>query len=123
MRAQRKAIIALVVALGPSLAPVGIGSQREALAGSALRVQQAGGTITITDLTYDPAELAVKVGETITIINNDDTIHSVTARDGTFDVDVPPKGRATLTVPKAGSFPYSCAYHSGLHNPATISAS
>lgn len=112
-----------MAAMGLSFTAVVIGSQYEAGATPALKVQQASATITITDLTYDPAELAVKVGETITITNNDDAIHSVTARDGTFGVDVPAKGSATVTVPKEGSFPYSCTYHAGLHNPATINAS
>ena len=30
---------------------------------------------------------------------------------------------ATLTVAKAGSFPYYCTYHANEHNPATIKAS
>jgi plastocyanin len=36
---------------------------------------------------------------------------------------VPAKGNATVTVSKAGSFPYECTLHPGQHNPASIKAS
>jgi plastocyanin len=49
--------------------------------------------------------------------------HTVTAEDGSFDVTVPAKGNATVTVPSAGSFPYTCSLHPGQHNPAKINAS
>ena len=65
----------------------------------------------------------MKVGQKITVTNNDTTPHTVTARDGSFNADVPPNGTATLTVAKAGSFPYYCTYHANEHNPATIKAS
>jgi plastocyanin len=38
-------------------------------------------------------------------------------------VTVPAKGNATVTVPKAGNFPYTCTLHPGQHNPASINAS
>ena len=85
-----------------------------------VEAQQTGPTITITDFIYSPAELSVKVGEPVTITNRDAFSHTVTAKDGTFDLDVPANGTLTLTVDKAGSMPYSCTYHPGQHNPATI---
>lgn len=109
----------LVVALGLSLAAVGVAPGGEATA----QAQEAGG-ITIDQFQYNPAELAAKVGQAVTITNNDDTPHTVTAKDGAFDVTVPARGTATVTVPKAGSFPYTCTLHpGGQHNPASINAS
>jgi len=67
--------------------------------------------------------IAAKVGQPITVTNNDGFNHTVTAKDGTFNVDVPGNGSVTLTVPTAGSFPYSCTYHPGQHNPASINVS
>jgi len=63
------------------------------------------------------------VGDTVTFTNNDGFVHSVTADDGSFNVDVPGKGSVTVTLPTAGSFPYNCVYHPGQHNPATITVS
>ena len=92
-------------------------------AASPLRAQQAGPAVTIKDFMYNPAELAAKRGQPITITNNDGFVHSVTAKDGSFAIDVPANGTVTLTIPKAGSFPYSCTYHPGQHNPASFNVS
>ena len=109
--------LGLVAAAGSSLVAVGVASPRGATA------NPAGGTITIDQFQYNPAELTTAVGQPITVTNNDDFPHTVTAQDGAFDVTVPAKGNATVTVPTAGSFPYACTFHPGQHNPASITAS
>ena len=97
---------------------------------TAVEVQQGNPTITITvqpadpQYIYNPAELNAKVGQPITVTNDDPNgVHSVTAEDRTFNVDVPPKSSVTFTVPKAGSFVYYCTYHPAQHNPASINVS
>ena len=85
-------------------------------------------TITITNqglnYTYSPAQLNAKVGQAITITNKDPNgVHSVTAKDRSFSVDVPANSSVTLKVSKAGSYPYYCTYHPDLHNPATLTIS
>jgi plastocyanin len=107
----------LVVALGLSFTAVGVAPGGEGTA----QAQAAG--ITIDQFQYNPAELAAKAGQAITITNNDDVPHTVTADDGSFDVTVPAKGTGNVTVPKAGKFPYTCTLHAGQHNPASINAS
>lgn len=107
----------LVVALGLAFVAVGVAPSGERAANA------EGGGITIESFQYNPAELAAKAGQAITITNNDDMPHTVTAKDGSFDTQVPAKGTATVTVSKAGSFPYDCTLHPGQHNPASIKAS
>ncbi|HYH48961.1 MAG TPA: cupredoxin domain-containing protein [Acidimicrobiia bacterium] len=107
--------VGVVAALGLSFAGVTPGQEQTA--------QAQASAITIDQFQYNPAELAAKVGQPITITNNDDFPHTVTAKDGAFDVTVPAKGSATVTVPKAGNFPYTCTLHPGQHNPASINAS
>ena len=92
--------------------------------------QQAGPTITIENkggnppYEFSPAQLDAKVGQDITVTNNDPNgVHSVTAQDRSFSVDAPPKSSVTLTVKKAGNYPYFCQYHSDAHNPASINVS
>ena len=85
--------------------------------------EAAGPTITIKEFMYNPADISAKVGQPITVTNDDGFNHTVTAKDGTFNIDVPGKGTVTLTVSKAGVFPYMCTYHPGSHNPATINVS
>jgi plastocyanin len=117
MRVLPKLTITLLAVLGLSVTAVSVAP------GPRAGAQAAGATITIKDFQYDPADLAVKVGETITVTNNDVTPHTVTADDGSFNADVPANGTATLTVPAAGSFPYHCTYHTDGHNKAKITAS
>jgi len=92
--------------------------------------QQAGPTITIDNTggnppyQFSPAQLEAKVGQAITVTNNDSNgVHNVTAQDRSFSVDVPPKSSVTLTVTKAGNYPYYCQYHTDAHNAASINAS
>jgi plastocyanin len=130
MRATTKLSIALVALAGLCVTAIGAIHQNEAGATTAIRVQQTNPTITITPqpasppYTYNPAQLNAKVGQPITVTNNDPNgVHSVTAKDRSFSVDVPPKSSVTLTVQKAGSFPYHCTYHADEHNPASINVS
>ncbi|MGH9009563.1 MAG: cupredoxin domain-containing protein [Acidimicrobiia bacterium] len=92
--------------------------------------QQGDPTITIENTgadppyTFGPAQLDAKVGQPITVTNNDPNgDHSVTAEDRTFNVDVPPKSSVTFTVSKAGNYAYICVYHTDAHNPASLNVS
>ena len=116
--------------LGIALAALALVSQVGALATPAVNAQEAGPTITIENTgsdppyTYNPAQLEAKVGQAITVTNNDSNgVHSVTAKDHTFNVDVPPKSSATFTVSKAGTYDYACQYHSDAHNAASLNVS
>jgi plastocyanin len=117
MRVFTKLTIGLLAITGLSVTVVGVAPSQRAGA------QAAGPAITINDFQYDPADLAVKVGDTITVTNNDVTPHTVTAKDGSFNADVPANGTATFTVSAAGSFPYYCTYHNSGHNEAKVTAS
>jgi len=115
MRTLTKLTIGLVAVLGLALTAVGVASDVPAGA------QTGGKTIDIKDFTNNPGQLNVKVGESITIKNEDQAPHTVTAKDGSFNAEVPPGGTATLTVTKAGNHPYDCTYHPGQHKPGNTS--
>jgi plastocyanin len=92
--------------------------------------QQSNPTITIDNTgadppySFSPAQLDAKAGQPITVTNNDPNgVHSVTAKDRSFNVDVPPKSSVTLTVSKAGKYDYICQYHTDAHNPASLTVS
>ena len=128
MSATTKLAITVAAIAGLSFTAVGIVSHDEARAAPALNVAPSNPTITITNqginYVYSPAHLAAKVGQTITITNKDPNgIHSVTANDRSFSVDVPANGSVTLTVSKAGNYPYYCQYHPDAHNPASLTIS
>ena len=67
--------------------------------------------ITMENLVISPAEVSVKVGDTIEWINKDVFAHTATARNGDFDVTTPPKKTVTSILKKAGSVEYYCRYH------------
>jgi len=67
--------------------------------------------ITMQDLVIAPAEVSARVGDTIEWINKDVFAHTATARNGDFDVTMPPKKTVTSVVKKAGTVEYYCRYH------------
>jgi len=68
-------------------------------------------TVTVANLTFEPAEVKAKVGDTIRWVNKDVLTHSATARDKSFDVIQPPGKTVSQTLTRAGSFDYYCKYH------------
>jgi plastocyanin len=65
-------------------------------------------TVTIQNFIYHPARFTVSPGATITIINDDQVIHTLTADGGTFNSgDVTNGVPATFQAPKQpGTYPF-----------------
>jgi plastocyanin len=130
MPTTTKLTVAVVAIAGLCFTAIGLVSRDEARATPAVHVQQANPTITITNeggdppYIYSPAQVQAKAGQAITITNKDPNgVHSVTAKDRSFSVDVPPNQSVTLKVTKPGTYPYYCTYHTDAHNPATLTIS
>ena len=67
--------------------------------------------ITMENLVISPAEASAKVGDTIEWINKDIFAHTATARNGDWDVTMPPNNTVTSVVKKAGTVEYYCRFH------------
>jgi plastocyanin len=67
--------------------------------------------ITMENLVIAPAQASAKVGDTIELINKDIFAHTATARNGDFDVMMPPKKTVTYVLKKAGTIEYYCRFH------------
>jgi len=67
--------------------------------------------IVMENLVVSPAAASAKVGDTIEWVNKDILAHTATARNGDFDVTIPPKQTATLVLKKAGDVAYYCRFH------------
>jgi plastocyanin len=67
--------------------------------------------IVMQDLVFAPAEVSAKVGDTIEWVNKDVFAHTATARNGDFDVNLPPKKTVTSVLNKAGTVEYYCRFH------------
>jgi len=76
--------------------------------------------ITMENLVIAPAEATAKVGDTIEWINKDVFAHTATARNGDFDVTMPPKRAVTSVLKKAGTMEYYCRYHPNMKAVLTV---
>jgi plastocyanin len=79
----------------------------------------AGAALAIQGFAF--GSVTAKAGEVITVTNGDSAKHTVTADDGSFSVDVPASGTATLTVAKAGTYKIHCQIHSKMTGSITVS--
>lgn len=83
--------------------------------------QATGATITIKGFAFSPTPLKAKAGDTITVTNLDNTNHSVTADDNSFDTNPFSSGSKTFTVPTAGTFKFHCKIHSTMTGEIDVS--
>ncbi|MFJ6328653.1 MULTISPECIES: amicyanin [unclassified Rhizobium] len=51
------------------------------------------------------------VGDVVTWRNDDILRHSATARDKSFDIDLPPKSQKSMTIKHAGKVDFYCRFH------------
>jgi plastocyanin len=82
-----------------------------AIAGVSVSAQAETIQITMDNLVIAPAEVSAHVGDTIEWINKDIFAHTATARNGDFDVAMPPKKTVTFVLKKAGTIDYYCRFH------------
>ena len=72
----------------------------------------AADTVVIKNFSFSPNPITVKAGTPITVINDDNTTHTFTADNGAFDTgDLNSGQRRSLTVDRAGTYPYHCEIH------------
>ena len=76
--------------------------------------------ITTTDLVFAPAEVSAKVGDTIVWVNRDPVRHTATARDKSFNVDLPPKASGKAVVRRAGSIAVYCVFHPAMTSKLAV---
>src|SRR4051794_22427416 len=86
----RRALILLTV-------PVGVAVPADAAAARDVQVPLA-------NMAFGPVPSGLRVGDTITWVNNDSVPHTVTARDHSFDLRIGPHRRAQLKLAKAGNY-------------------
>jgi plastocyanin len=81
-------------------------------------------TVDIPEIAFDPADVTVKAGTTITWTNSDDLPHTVTkdgGPGGNFDSgNIDPGGEFELTVDVPGTVDYVCTIHPGQAGTITV---
>lgn len=78
-------------------------------------------TVVIDKMKFGPVPEAVHPGDTIVWQNNDILRHSATARDKSFDVDLPAKTSVSMVVGAPGTVPFFCKFHPGMTGTLVIS--
>ena len=83
---------------------------------------QAGTKVTMKDIEYKPSELKVKVGETVTWVNEDTVEHDVAATSGDdLKSELFGKGKTyAYKTTKAGKIAYVCTVHPGMEGTLTV---
>ena len=87
---------------------------------SAVPAQAATIKVVIDKLVYTPAEVAAKVGDTIEWDNKDILQHTATAKDGSWNVLLPPNKKSSIVLNKAGTFDYFCQFHPNMKGKITV---
>jgi plastocyanin len=77
-------------------------------------------------LNYAPPSITVVIGinNTVTWVNKDQAIHTVTATDNSFNSgNILPGASFTYTFTTPGTFTYSCIYHSWMKGTVVVKQS
>jgi plastocyanin len=78
----------------------------------------------IDNFTFNPQQITVKAGDTVTWTNHDDIPHTVTSKTGSFRskaLDTDDKFLFTFAAP--GSYPYFCTLHPHMTGSIVVEAS
>lgn len=77
-------------------------------------------TIVIDKMKFGAAPAGARVGDTILWVNKDMFRHTATARDGSFNVDLPPGKSGKAVLRRAGSIAFYCVFHPGMTGTLTV---
>ena len=117
LRAALLAAVVLVLASGAACGS----SNKTSTANNTSGASGGALTVTIKSLKFSPDPLAAKVGDTVTVSNEDGFAHTFTADDRSFDTGPFASGSKTVKLTKAGTIAYHCNIHSSMHGTLQVS--
>jgi plastocyanin len=113
MNPTRLIPILLALAAVPASAP----------AAPAQHAPAAAPVVHISNFTFGPQALTIRVGQTVTWVNDDDIPHAVAATGKAFKSKVFDTGdRFSFTFAQAGSFAYFCSLHPHMTGMIVVTA-
>jgi plastocyanin len=81
---------------------------------AATSAETAAKIVEMTDSTFTPNTVDMKVGETVTFVDKDEIAHTATA-EGSFDSGTLREGaRFAFKATQAGTYDYVCVFHPGM---------
>lgn len=79
------------------------------------------GSVSMVDNAFSPSNLTVRVGSTVTWVNDGAAIHTATDANGGFDSGlINPGGRFSHRFDRAGTYRYTCIVHPGMAGTITV---
>lgn len=115
MRHRLVAVVlaALVLAAGTACGSSTVDSSRVLAAPSTSASLKPGSvTVNVKNFSFNPQQVTVPVGATVTWVFQDDTDHTATANDKSFNSPKLKGGaKYQYTFTKAGTYPYMCSIH------------
>lgn len=76
--------------------------------------------IVLENVGFGPVPADARVGDVIDWVNRDFVAHTATARDGSFDIELPPGKAVALPLRRAGTVKFYCRYHPNMTGELTI---
>jgi plastocyanin len=71
-------------------------------------------TVVIDKMKFGPVPAGIRSGDTIIWVNKDMFKHTATARDKSFNVDLPPGTSGKTVIRRTGMIAFYCIYHPGM---------
>lgn len=85
-----------------------------AAGGGRVRAEPQTHVVVIAGMKFGVPTEVLHAGDTVSFWNHDMFRHTATARDGSFDLDLPPGGEERITLEKAGKIDVFCKFHPGM---------
>jgi plastocyanin len=86
------------------------------------KAKAASTTVEMSNTSFQPQNITVKVGDTVTFVNKDDIAHTATAGDKSFDSGtLDAGGTFEFKATKAGKIDYVCSFHPGMTGTINVS--
>ncbi|HUF54035.1 MAG TPA: cupredoxin family copper-binding protein [Dehalococcoidia bacterium] len=105
-------LIAVLVAVPAAILLAGGSSDSDGRDATPTVIDQQRVTINIRDFKFDPSNVIVTVGSTVTWVNHDNAPHDATDDDDAWKTErLDQEGRGAVTFDEPGEYDYHCSIH------------
>lgn len=95
-----------------------VGAAALAMTASAARADVI--QVRIEKLVFSPAQISAHAGDTIEWVNTDFLAHTATARNGAWDIMIPPNATVSVIIKGDGLIDYYCKFHPNMTGQISI---
>jgi plastocyanin len=78
--------------------------------------------VVIDKMKFGAVPAGLHPGDVIVWENRDIFRHTATAKDGSFNIDLPARTKGKTVIRKAGTIPFTCKYHPGMKGVLKVAA-